>query len=357
MGTETLRIYDCNNIGTGYKLVYWVADTPLLQGYRGGTYNTSGNYEYGAILGKETGNANKYISTSEEIRPNHIAATMVAGYTSRYTDSDYRTTLPTGNNRTTQYLTNNNVRSWKNTSGGDQPYLNINELCTSAQFVWNNNKRNLCYIKNANMPAETKSAFCYKAYLPSTTTVYRYLSLEDVGWKYSHGHSTAGNYIAGAFTAYSPVVVPYFYAARSSSWATNNYFSYLPAKQVRYKTSDGDIHFMDEGFFMLKVDRNGTLQFDIKFIAYDSTSNTINVSFAKAPFNNAFKNADLLYTKINDGTQKIVNQVTTGVKVSVEIQDIVKDTPIYLKWENAGTTDAKQVGLSSLDNMYLITDG
>ena len=110
-----------------HKIIYWVSDTPLVKSYSGGNYSAKGNYEYGAIIGKETGNTNKYITTPDEIKPDYIAATMVAGWVSRFSDSNYKTTLPSGNNRTTKYLTDNNIRSWANSGGGDRSYLNITE--------------------------------------------------------------------------------------------------------------------------------------------------------------------------------------------------------------------------------------
>ena len=359
IGTQTLTVYDREQIGHGWKLIYWIADQPLVTGYRNGTDpSTPGDYEYGAILGKETGNTNKYISNAKEIRPNQIGATMVAGYNSRYSESSYKTTLPTGNNRTTQYLTNNNVRSWANSGGGEESYLNITEKCKSAQFVWKDYKRDWCFVDDANMPAETSDGFCYKSHLPSNTTIYRLMTVQDVGWTYMHAHhNQSSTQTAGSFTAYSPIVVPYFIAARNSSWTTNGYFSYIPAKQVRYKTKDGDVHYMDEGFYMLKLDQNGGLKFDIKFDSGDNTSNyTTTVSFAKAPFNKDFNNKDLLDAKVGTGELKKTNEIRTGSQVSIEIPDLKKDMAIYMNWTNAGTTDASQICVTSLENLYLNTE-
>lgn len=353
LGSENLTVFELKAIGHGYKLIYWIADTPITESYNGGSYADKGNFEYGSILGQGEKVAHKYITTPEEIKPNQIRAVMVAGFGRNGTNN----TLPTGNNRTTKYLTDNNVRSWANTGGGTRTYLNISQMCVSANDVWTDYKRNWCYINNANMAAETANEFCYTPYLPTTTTIYRYLSIQNTGWNYSHSHTTTGNYTAGAFASYAPTVVPYFNANRNTDWLTNNYFSYLPAKQVRYETKDGDVHFMDEGFYMLKVDEAGDLKFDILFKASDSSSTTTDVSLAKAPFNNQFSNTNLLNAKVGSGTEKTVNQVATNTKVTIEIKDLEKNTPIYMKWTNASTTDTKQIGLYSLDNIKLTTGG
>ena len=357
IGTENLTIFDRKQIGHGYKLIYWIADTPLLQNYSSGEYNIRGNYEYGAILGKESGNASKWITNAQEIHPKQISATMVAGYASQFDKSSYKTTLPTGNNRTTQYLTNNNIRSRANTSGGHPTYLNIQEERISAQAVWKDYKRNWVYVKNANMPAETNDDFCYKPHLPSNTTIYRLMVIQNVGWNYYTSHNTVGRYSVGGMTAFSPIVVPYFVTARNSSYLTNDYFSNLPARSVRYYTKDGDEHFMDEGFFILKNDQAGTLKFDIKFDSGDGTSSyNTDVQFAKQPFNNTFNDKDLLEAKVGSDSAKKTNQIKTGQLVSIQIPDLQKGTSIYLKWTNAGSEDKEQICLSSLDNMYLVVD-
>ena len=357
IGTEELTIFNRKQIGHGYKLIYWIADSPLLQNYSGGNYSVKGNYEYGAILGKETGNSSKWITNAQEIHPKQISATMVAGYVSQYDQSTYKTTLPTGNNRTTQYLTTNNIRSWANTAGGSATYLDIKEERISAQAVWKDNKRNWVYIKNANMPAETDDDFCYKAHLPSNTTIYRLMVIQNVGWNYYTSHNTSGTYNVGAFTAFSPIVVPYFVTARNSSYLTNDYFSNLPARSVRYYTKDGDEHFMDEGLYMLKIDQTGTLTFNMKFNSGDGTSSyNTDVQFAKQPFNNTFNDKDLLEAKVGSDSAKKTNQIKTGQLVAIQIPDLQKGTSIYLKWTNAGSEDKEQICLSSLDNMALVVD-
>jgi len=213
------------------------------------------------------------------------------------------------------------------------------------------------YIKNANMPAETNDDFCYKSYLPNNTTIYRLMVIQNVGWNYYTSHNTVDRRSVGAFTAFSPIVVPYFVTARNSSYLTNDYFSNLPARSVRYYTKDGDEHFMDEGFFILKNDQAGTLKFDIKFDSGDGTSSyNTDVQFAKQPFNNTFNDKDLLEAKVGSDSAKKTNQIRTGQKVTIQIPDLQKGTNIYLKWTNAGSEDKQQICISSLDNMYLVVD-
>ena len=280
---------------------------------------------------------------------------MVTGY--GLNSVGYTTTLPTGNYRTTRYLTNNNVRNWRENGGGYNTYLNITERCVSSNNVWTNYKCDWVFTGYAIMPAEIANEFCYNAYLPSMDTVYRLLYIQDVGWNYSASHTLRDDVPwCGALTAYVPNVVSYFRAARHSNWQTNDYFSYLPAKQVRYKTKIGDIHFMDEGFYMLKVDQNCSLKFDILFRPNSGANTTTTVSFAKAPFNNQFNNNDLLRAKVGSGTATTTNSIATGTKVTVEIADLQKDTPIYLKWTYTSTDINSQVGLYSLDNILMITE-
>ena len=155
------------------------------------------------------------------------------------------------------------------------------------------------------MPAETNDDFCYKSHLPSNTTIYRLMVIQNVGWNYYTSHNTVGRYSVGGMTAFSPIVVPYFVTARNSSYLTNDYFSNLPARSVRYYTKDGDEHFMDEGLYMLKIDQTGTLTFNMKFNSGDGTSSyNTDVQFAKQPFNNTFNDKDLLEAKVGSDSAK-----------------------------------------------------
>ena len=133
-------------------------------------------------------------------------------------------------------------------------------------------------------------------------------------------------------------------------------FSKLPSKQVYYHDNNNNIHFLDEGLFLLNLSNNvSSVEFSAKWDVLDtslSSEQKIKLKISSTPFNSNHNDSDNLKYKVGNSDSSADQEIEVGsiLKFTVECK---KDTKqLYMMWEPV--TNGAYLGLSQISE-FIIT--
>ena len=141
------------------------------------------------------------------------------------------------------------------------------------------------------------------------------------------------------------------------------YWSKLRASVVKYEDSNGKTHYMDEGMYLGHYDKEGKVEFVIKF----NGNNGIRTNFAlsKKPFGFNCSDADRIKFKFKVTTDPSATTIDiptggygyidTNYSIKVNVDDIEKGDELYMMWWPENATN--YVALDSITDYYLETTG
>lgn len=228
------------------------------------------------------------------------------------------------------------------------------------------NGTNTCYYGTANMQGSL-SSINWK-YTPATWTTagtqkISYTSVRE-DWNQSRAigynfKDTAVDSYTGVLP-YTPMCYPYWKAADNNSFSqeSSDEFSQLRASVVYYTDSSGKKHYLDEGMYIGRYNKdNATVEFTLRFV--DDGGGSIRLALSKKPFGyDASTSNKIEYTYV--GEDKVEHKNSAGNSATVQcnktwkikVDNINMGDELYMQWnpETAG----HYVALESLTD-YKIT--
>ena len=236
---------------------------------------------------------------------------------------------------------------------------------TSAHIEWERQgQRKYCYSGTARMPAQFENRFNLNV-IPTTDASKVSLTACDGPYYYgTEWYIVKWRNVNSIADAPRPwyQIWPQFVVTdlNSFDWESSDDFSMIRASCVAYNDKDGETHYMDEGMYLGKMDRAGTVYFTIKF----NSSGDKNIKFAvsKKPFSFDANNDDKIafeYTNSSTGAKGSVEKGNDATIVSnniytIKVSNIEKSDRLYLYWEPQD--DSAYVELESFSDYYLEAD-
>ena len=135
--------------------------------------------------------------------------------------------------------------------------------------------------------------------------------------------------------------------------ATSDQFSYLPATLVTYTDKNNKTHYMDEGMYLGKMERDGEVSVNLTFKKDYGSGSQVELHISKKPFTYDFKDADLVEYTIST-TKGKKQKLDYNKNYQVRIKDVKKGDELYLEW--APTNSGDLSALTSFSDFILKTD-
>ena len=367
------KVYELDIEGKGkYGLVYFngITNQMEISGYNmTTTYNIYPVYKFVGFTKTELYNAAspyRYVWNNRTSRPAwtmDFLPSMRTGFTA--TSSHNPLVLPACNNLGEIVTSINNAYSGDSTlyNSWDDNHPTYEALApTSAHIEWERQAcRQYCYAGSAKMPAQLDGHF--------NLNVFPSADASRIPILYQNGPNYYGtdwyvvkwkdvNSIADAPRPWYQIW-PQFVATdlNSFEWESSDDFSMIRASCVAYNDKDGEIHYMDEGMYLGKMERAGTVCFTVRF----NSSGDRNIKFAisKKPFSfDADSNNKIAfeYTNLGTGVKESVTKgndatIISNSSYTIKISNIEKSDRLYLYWEPQD--DSAYVELGSFEDFYL----
>ena len=266
----------------------------------------------------------------------------------------------------TNGLTLDGARSWAATytSGGTSWHgqariaASGNSSSRINSFAWKdgNNVRQWVYTGNSDSPATSRYGWCFDMKKPQSA------SEKFEGYiMYYNNDIAMGTISDGTWWGFHSWVPHWFWKFRAAGTIgtspSTSQFSKLPAKQVYYYDNYNNMHFLDEGLFLLNLKKAAkTVEFTAKWDRIDtslSTNQKIRLKISYKPFNSIHDSSTNLKYKIGTADAAADQQVDVGntVKITIQCNDDVKQ--LYMMWEPI--TSGAYLGLSEISD-FTITE-
>ena len=220
------------------------------------------------------------------------------------------------------------------------------------------NQRNLIFSRDTFIPVAYDYDYALTADLQKgVNTIYTIAG----GGKDTLDHVIGCSFRTGTFFTKTPNKLLCVPPLKTWTWhsntkyapATTDQFSYLPATLVTYTDKNDKTHYMDEGMYLGKMDRDGEVNMNLKFKKDYGSGSQVELHISKKPFSYDFKDTDLVEYTIS--TTKGKNQrLDYDKNYQVRVRDVKKGDELYLEW--APTNDADLSALSSFSDFMLKTN-
>lgn len=354
-GTD-YQCYDRDSFGR-YRLNIWY-NPDIVYGVGlvdGGPYsgNTSNVYHYTDLMGFNNPRGSSGTSTTWDFSnksawtPSRFygschgtSSSFSSGSGAKITESNF-----------TKYSSINWNGGWIHSTDYGSPNVKVEYWEGMGKTHW-------VYAKNANSQACASQRWNYIPFVDSTLLANTKIAkgfITNDGYKYnvlvnwSGGNFSAYNFVAHLYTA-----IPYWLANTNSTYrptiSTN--FSQLPASLITYTDEKGKQHFLDEGFYLITMEKKGTCEFAVKF-GTDTGNKTLKFYASKKPFTSSITPSDYIQWTVGDVTTNYMS-MTTGLEYKLTIKDLEKDDQIYLYWEP--DTAGEYIYLDNIYDMYWTTE-
>ena len=368
-GGSTFKSYELINVGKGRHVTEdYSFGVTRDYGHAG---NVKSYWGYSGVIGIGVGSGNGTRST------------MTTSTFANWTESQWTRTNGCGKNSELGWgaqtanafvlpangLTLDGARTWaenytgKGTSTHGQGYMGAfaNSATRQNTFDWQagNNIRQWIYTGSSDAPATSVYGWCFDMKKPQTTT-------EKFEGYYMHYMNDMGieGVADGTWWGFHSWTPKWFWKFRAAgSIGTNpssSQFSKLPAKQIFYRDSYKNIHYLDEGLFLLNFrDTINLVEFSAKWTVLDTSlpsGQKIRLKISSKPFDSTHdSNTNLKYKVDSQTTFTADQQVSVGstVKIKVECDDDVKQ--LYMMWEPV--TSGAYLGLSELSDFTVTIKG
>ena len=307
-------------------------------------------------------------------RGNGLRSTNNNFQSSKNTSVSMNWSLP-GGDTVSDCITNWN--SWKkNTFLPSSSWGNYN---TSEQFLgdpiitiydWTHtNGFNNIFYGDAFMPASKNG---YWNYIPNRSADPSKVRMRGI-YKWNRGAHKVGAWNASTrdtvtldwYIGYVYEYMPFFEASPITNYANegSNHFSQLRASIVSYEDSNGKTHYMDEGMYLGHYDKEGNVEFVIKFNG--AAGKRVNFALSKKPFGFDCSDTDRIKFKFKVTTDSSATAIDiptggygyidTNYSIKVNVDDIEKNDELYMMWWPENTGD--YVELDNITEYYLETTG
>ena len=346
-GTTENFIWKINNFGTCQNEVYYIGDVAQGEALNDGGPDRSNNmvFHYLSAYGfPDAGNASP-------LTISHLTSSK-----SQWTPTQF-TGGGAGNNNNSvaklytgvsnySHIKNQWSCAWKNES------RDLGSPLTVVPNWESTGLRHWCYAGNTSIQANRKGIWRLNPYTGTSlentpVTIYTqpmgYKHL--VAFRFTGTRTTAPNFNAWGYFAW-----PNFQSATNNDLNTgsNAVFSQLPASVVYWEDNDGDMHFMDEGFYLTKMTGEGECEFSVKF-GTDSGTKNLNFIASTKPFDRSITAADYIKVKIGN-EERISWELQTGQKYGIKIENLEKNDKVYLYWKPR--TQGQYIFLNEITDMY-----
>lgn len=354
VGSINYKVFDISAYGIGYQFVDYEPQYAVNAFHSVGHYNGSNinKYAYCGILG---------LTDAARSEPaTHTANWTEAQFKSSGSgwchDTRYDEKIPSYVGTKVQL---NSIPEWAGHGSGGAEYTNF--AIDSSSFVWDRQSvKTMLYAGTANVPAQLGGRFGFAPdFSDGATTKVECVDIQQTGfanvWAYN---PLAADYNMGAFLArtctYMPPMKAVVYDGYSNTITTLPSFSALPATCIRYYDEDNKEHFMDEGMFLKNFKKNGTVDFEVTFVAKSGTK-TLNFYVSKEPFSRENLKTKLARFKVDRGSTTYTSRtLNTGKEYQITVDGIKSGEQLYIMWEP--TTSGEYVALNNFSE-FTITSG
>ena len=354
VGSTTYKVFDMDAYGIGYQYIDYAP-----------TYSVGAAINHGHF---GSGNSNKYAYCGAFCLLNAGRGNPAANKTN-WTEKQFRSS-GSGHNSAEKYdsktpsyigtkLGLNDIPEWYGHGSGGIDLIDVE--VDSSTFVWDRQSvKTMLYAGTANVPAQLSGRFGFEPdFSDGASTIVECVDIQqtghNVGWGYNPTTTSlnAGHFLARTCT-YMPPMKAIVYNGYSGTISNLPSFSALPATCIRYYDENDKVHYLDEGMFLKNFSKDGTVDFDIKFVTNSGTK-SLNFYVSKEPFSRANGKTKLASFKVdNSSTTYTTKSLNTGTKYHITVEGIKNGNQLYILWEPSTAGD--YVALSEFTDFTITSD-
>ena len=355
VGSTNFKIFDISSYGSGYQYIDYVPTYTVSTGRNAGHFGSNNNnfYTYCAVLMTNSGYNNAKPAYNGDVR----------NWKGEWTDARF-VSAGSGWNNESLYKSRSeafvgtkvqiqNIAEWN--LHGSAAVEFYDKPIDSSSFIWDtSNVKTMVYAGTSIVPAQRYRKFAYQGdFQDNLATVVECVDVQATGytrgWVYN---PTTANRNTGRFFSWCCTYLPPLQAVTYDGYSTTvPSFGALPATCMRYYDGKGNVHYLDEGMFLCNFDKNGTVNFDVKFVAKSGTKN-LNFYVSKSPFSRENLKTKLASFKVNNSTTSYTSRTfSTGASYHITVENIKVGDQLYLLWEPS--TSGDWVALNIFENFTL----